>query len=183
MGTERRSHTSFLALHPWRMLCKVLSCINADKILPENMVISDPISFNSFIFDVYKKLNGRMRCLWPVSVTKSKQVYCKCNGYQTFSLQRLWKSLLDLRRNKNLKAHVVIKVLFIDEITKRNIHHWCDVWACLFVQTSSNLGRICETTTPVSHSRYVRMFVVDIWLWSRPWQKILIRINTTQWQG
>jgi len=33
--------------------------------------------------------------------------------------------LLDLRRtsNKNLEAHKIIKVLFIDETTKVNMHH------------------------------------------------------------
>jgi len=31
---------------------KILSCISADKILPENMVKSDPIRFKSYIFDV-----------------------------------------------------------------------------------------------------------------------------------
>jgi len=81
----------FLALHPWRTLWNVLSCINADKILPENMVISDPISFNSFTFDVYMKLNGRMTCLYPVSVTKSKQGYGRFSGSQIFPFDAFGK--------------------------------------------------------------------------------------------
>jgi len=64
-----------------------------------------------------------------------------------FSLRRLWKSLLDLRRASNKDFH---KVLLSDETTKRNMRHKCDVWACLFVQTSSNIGRI------ISVSRFIR---------------------------
>jgi len=48
----------------------------------------------------------------------------QCSGSETSSLRRLWKRLLDLRRTSNMnliKTHIV-KVLFIDEIRKRNMH-------------------------------------------------------------
>jgi len=75
-----------------------------------------------------------------------------------FSLRRLWKNLLDLRRTSNMSlidTFVIIKVLFIEETTK-NVHHQRSVWTCLFLQTSSNLGRVCETATPIFLSRFSR---------------------------
>jgi len=68
------------------MLWKVLNCINTDKILPENMVKSDPIGLNSFIFMFYKKLVERMRRFCPVSDRKAKQVdYTVDQGSGTYS--------------------------------------------------------------------------------------------------
>jgi len=40
------------------------------------MVKSDPISFTKLFLMFYKKLNGRIRHLCPVSVRKSKQGCC-----------------------------------------------------------------------------------------------------------
>jgi len=40
-----------------------------------------------------------------------------------FSLRRLWKNWLDLRRSSNRMLIIIVKVLFIDETTKRNVHH------------------------------------------------------------
>jgi len=66
---------------------------------------------------------------------------------KVFSLQHLWKCLLDLRRTSNMnsmKTHIV-NVLFIDDRTKKNMHHlmwyvglfihywvkpWKNLWNC-----------------------------------------------------
>jgi len=72
-----------------------------------------------------------------------------------FSLRRLRKSLLDLRRTSH-KMLIAIKVLLIDETTKRNMHQYCDAWTCLFLQRLSNPGRFCETATSISLPRLIR---------------------------
>jgi len=56
-----------------------------------------------------------------------------------FSLRRFRKSLLDLRRTSNTVS-VIIKFLFIDEKTKRHMHHFILKW-CLFLH---NVSRILE---------------------------------------
>jgi len=57
---------------------KVISCINTDKILPENMGKRDPIRFYSFI--------ERMGHLCQISDTKAKIKYCS-SGSPTYRSQ------------------------------------------------------------------------------------------------
>jgi len=82
-----------------------------------------------------------------------------------FSLRRLWKRLLKLRRtsNKYLYKTYIIKVLFVDETTKRNMHHlmWC---ASLLILTIVEFGRICKTaSTRAVKSHFSALATFQFW--------------------
>jgi len=91
----------------------------------------------------------------PGSATEIKAVVLK-----PFALRRLWNSLVDLRRTSNMN---LIKVLFIDETTKRNSRHlqYCDVlWVCLFSLVSRIMEEFVKLPSAFPSQSF---FVIAIW--------------------
>jgi len=69
-------------------------------------------------------------------------------------LRCLWKSLLNLRRTSN-RMLININVLFINQAKKKYASFNVMCGLAYFIQSSLNLGRICETAKPMSLSRFI----------------------------